>query len=56
MGLKRAVQQQASMEVRIRVTSSMTERVGYFDKVEISSTIDGAQASLNLDDFLIDGS
>ncbi len=47
---------QAAMEVRLRVTSSMTERVGYIDKVELSSTIGGAKTSLDLDDFLIDGS
>jgi hypothetical protein len=47
---------QASMEVRLRVTASMTEQTGYIDKVELSSTITGAKASLNLDDFLIDGS
>jgi hypothetical protein len=47
---------QASMDVRLRATSNMTEQTGYIDKVLLSSTIDGAQSSLNLDDFLIDAS
>lgn len=47
---------QASMDVRLRVTSTMTERTGYIDKVRVSSTITGAIDSLNLDDYLIDAS
>lgn len=47
---------QASMDVRLRVTSNVTERTGYIDKVAVSSTFSGAQASLNLADYLIDAS
>ena len=47
---------QAALDVRFRVASQMTERIGYIDKVQLSSTIDDADASLNLDDFLIDAS
>jgi hypothetical protein len=47
---------QASMDVRLRVVSEMTEQTGYIDKVLISSTLANAHASLDLDDYLIDGS
>jgi hypothetical protein len=47
---------QASMDVRLRVTSCMTERTGYIDKVKVSSTFGNASPSINLDDFLIDAS
>ncbi len=47
---------QAAMDVRMRVTSNVTEQIGYFDKVKLSSTLENAQASLDLDDFLIDAS
>lgn len=47
---------QATMDVRMRVTSEMTEQIGYIDKVKLTSTFENAQASLDLDDFLIDAS
>lgn len=47
---------QAAMDLRLRVTSAMTERTGYIDKLEISSTFGGAKDSLDLDDYLIDAS
>jgi hypothetical protein len=47
---------QAAMDVRLRVVSNMTEDTGYIDKVKITSTFGNAKASLDLDDYLIDGS
>ncbi len=47
---------QAAMDVRMRVTSNVTEQIGYIDKVKLTSTFENAKASLDLDDFLIDAS
>jgi hypothetical protein len=47
---------QAAFDVRMRVTSEMTEQIGYINKTRLSSTFENAAASLDLDDFLIDAS
>jgi hypothetical protein len=45
---------QAAMEIRMRVTSNVTEQTGYIAKLLLSSTLANAHASLDLDDYLID--
>lgn len=46
----------ASLDPRFRVSSDLSERTGYIDKTEVSSTFSGGVSPSDLDDTLIDGS